>query len=70
MERTAVTSKDIAIVGYDSGARTLEIAFRGGGVYHYSNVPADVYQALMAAPSHGTYFNQNIKDKYSCKKVN
>ena len=69
MQHTAVKSRDIAIVGYDAASSTLEIAFRNGGVYRYNGVPQQEYQNLMAAPSHGTYFNQNIKDKYSCTKV-
>ncbi len=69
MERIAVKSRDIAIVGYDPPTQALEIAFRNGGVYRYADVPAEVHQSLMAAASHGTYFNQNIKDRYSCSKV-
>ena len=69
MERTAVRSKDIAIVGYDAGTALLEVTFRGGGVYQYTKVPAEIHQELMRAESHGTYFNQNIKDKFACTKV-
>ena len=69
MERTAVRSRDIAIVGYDSKTSTLEVTFRNGGVYHYFGVPAEVYKTLMTAPSQGTYFNQDIKEKYPYRKV-
>lgn len=69
MERVAVKSRDIAIVGYDPSTQALEIAFRNGGVYRYAGVPAEVHQNLMTAASHGTYFNQNIKDRYACAKL-
>ena len=69
MERVAVRSRDIAIVGYDPETQILEIAFRNGGVYRYSGVPVNVHQSLMSAPSHGTYFNQTIKDQYSSTKL-
>ena len=69
MERMAVQSKDLAIVGYDPATETLEIAFRNGGVYRYSGVPAEIHKNLMAAASHGAFFNQNIKDKFTCEKV-
>lgn len=69
MERKAVRSKDIAIIGYDKEEALLEIAFRNGGVYHYSQVPETIYQALMKAPSCGSYFNQEIKDKYHYQKI-
>ncbi|MCM8776160.1 MAG: KTSC domain-containing protein, partial [Candidatus Omnitrophica bacterium] len=64
MERKAIRSRDLAVVGYDSETQTLEIAFRSGGVYHYRGVPQDIYQALMSAPSHGRYFNDQIRNKY------
>ena len=69
MERTAVRSRDIAIVGYNPSTSTLEVAFRNGAVYHYTSVPADVYKNLMAAPSHGIYFGRHIKDKFPYKKA-
>ena len=69
MERVAVESHDIAVVGYARETRELEITFRRGGVYHYQNVPESVYRELMAAPSVGSYFSQNIKDKYPCRKA-
>lgn len=69
MERTAVRSRDIAIVGYDSETSTLEIAFRIGGVYHYSGVPEEVYRTLMTTSSQGIYFDQQIKHQYPHKKI-
>lgn len=69
MERTAVRSRDIAVIGYDPITRTLEIAFRSGGVYHYSGVPEDVYKTLMAVSSRGKYFEQSIKYKFPYRRV-
>lgn len=69
MERTAVRSREIAIIGHDGRSRTLEIAFRSGGVYHYSGVSEEVHQALLKAPSQGIYFSQNIKEKYPYQKI-
>lgn len=70
MERIAVRSRDIAIVGYETQTSTLEIAFRIGGVYRYSRVPAAVYQELLKAPSQGMYFDQHIKHQYPYRKIN
>ena len=69
MQRTAVRSRDIAIVGYDPETKTLEIAFRIGGVYHYSGVSEEVYQGLLTSPSQGIFFDQRIKGKYPYTKV-
>jgi len=69
MERLAVKSTEIAIVGYDRPSQKLEITFRKGGVYLYDGVPEAIHQELLNAPSIGTYFTQKIKDQYACTKV-
>ena len=69
IERQAVRSRDIAVVGYDPDQAVLEITFRQGGVYQYAGVPLEIHRDLIGAASHGTYFNRNIKEKYSCIKL-
>ncbi len=62
MKRKSVDSSNIASIGYDEHSQTLEIEFNSGRIYQYFNVPSSEYNALMNASSHGTYFNQNIKN--------
>ena len=69
MQRIPVTSSDLSSVGYDSGSQTLEIQFNSGGIYQYFNVPSNVYEGLMSAPSHGKYFHTYIKNSYSWQKL-
>ena len=69
MERVAVESREIAIVGYDSQARILEVAFRRGGVYQYTQVPEKIHQDLLAAKSLGIFFEQNIKEQFPYQKI-
>jgi hypothetical protein len=52
------SSSNVVSAGYSRG--TLEIEFKGGRVYNYSDVPPDIYAGLMAAPSPGAYVNQFI----------
>lgn len=61
MNRQKVDSSDLASVGYDPQAQTLEVEFNHGEVYQYYNVPKSVYDGLMNASSHGQYFDRNIK---------
>lgn len=68
MERQPVSSSNLVSVGYDPTNETLEIEFKGGSIYRYFNVPAFEHERLMAASSHGVYFNANIKDKYSFER--
>ena len=69
MQRTPVSSSNLASVGYDASSATLEIAFNEGGVYQYYQVPESVYHGLMAASSKGRYFDSMIKKVYSCHKI-
>jgi hypothetical protein len=74
MEYVEVESSQIEAIGFGDGfygPETLGIQFpptrkqaaagQPGSEYHYANVPPRTHQALMAAPSIGSYFGQNIK---------
>lgn len=54
---------------YNSATQTFEIEFSNGSIYKYQNVPADLYQGLVTAPSQGQYFNEYIKEKYAFDQV-
>lgn len=70
MERLRVSSSNLASVGYDETNEILEIEFNHGGIYQYFDVPSSVYEGLMNASSHGTYFDSNIKKAgYRYKKI-
>jgi len=70
VERSAVRSTDIAIVGYEKDTQTLEIAFRSGHIYRYRDVPEAIYESLMKSESHGSYFRDHIREKFACDKIN
>ena len=47
----------------------LQLEFRSRAVYRYFGVPAAVHEALLAAPSKGTYFNRAIRGRYAYVRV-
>lgn len=68
--RVPVSSSKIASVGHDSEAKTLYVEFKNGHVYRYDAIPQKVYDGLMKAESHGTFFDDEIKDAgYEFKKL-
>ncbi|MEI6235704.1 MAG: KTSC domain-containing protein [Planctomycetota bacterium] len=69
MRHKAVASSALVSVGYDPKSETLEIEFPSGHVYQYFGVSADAYKALMNADSIGSHFNAEIRDCYSCIRV-
>ncbi|WP_439835328.1 KTSC domain-containing protein [Aeromonas enteropelogenes] len=69
MERTPVSSSNVASVGYDHISLTLEIEFHNGGIYQYYDVPEDIYSALMNAGSIGSFFSYNIRNHYPTQRI-
>jgi ATP-dependent DNA helicase RecG len=64
MKRIPVISSALASVGYDPQQQILEIEFNNGGLYQYFEVSPQIYQELMSADSHGTYFNHQIREVF------
>lgn len=69
MERTPVSSSDIASIGYDEDNQILEVEFNSGSVYQYSGVPSSEYDGIMNADSKGKYLHANIKNRYPFVKL-
>jgi KTSC domain len=69
MERFAINSSNVASAGYDALTTTLEVEFVNGNVYQYFDVPEQVYQAFVQAPSPGQFLNANIKGSYRYARV-
>ncbi|MFR5263994.1 KTSC domain-containing protein [Clostridium sp.] len=68
MNMISVISSNLIAVGYDETTMTLRIQFTNG-TYDYFNVPSNVYEQLMTAPSKGSYHNRFIKNSYSYKRI-
>lgn len=69
MNRTPVSSSNVASVGYDEETQTLEVEFRNGSVYQYAGFSEGAYKAFMSASSKGRYLHKRIKGKYAYRKV-
>ena len=61
-----VPATEIKKLKYDTKTESLYVTFVGGKkAYWYPNVPKEKVQEMMAAPSKGEYFMQNIHDQHS-----
>lgn len=70
MKKYPVDSEAMTSVGYDADAKILEIQFKtGGALRQFYNVPASVFDDMMAAESQGEFFNTEINGKYSEKRI-
>ena len=67
MQRQNVTSSTVASIGYYEIDQILEVEFKNKVapiIYHYFDVPKEVYQKMMDSASVGKFVHENIKDKY------
>jgi KTSC domain len=64
-----VISSALVSVKYDGATGDMQIRFVNGRTYLYSNVPPEVYEALLNAESKGTLFNAQIRDRYPCRQL-
>ena len=69
MKRMPVESTTLRSVGYSKKNKILQLEFSSREVYDYYEVPDYVYMGLMKADSHGSYFNQEIKDHYNFTRL-
>lgn len=60
----AVTSSNIAAIGYNSNEMTLFVRFHSGALYRYDGVPQADWVAFNAADSKGQHLNKSIKPRY------
>jgi hypothetical protein len=69
MQRQPVSSSSVDSIGYDDAPRTLEIAFKTGGVYRYYGVEAEVFEQLMKASSKGRFVNAYVRNAYPFSRI-
>jgi hypothetical protein len=54
---------------YDPAKRQLWVTFVTGRRYIYNDVPPEIFEAFKTAPSRGTFFNHEIRDRYTFREV-
>jgi KTSC domain len=64
-----VQSSALRAVAYQPSTKELQIRFCSGPSYVYEDVPTEVHATLMAAESKGSYFSENIREAYRCRKL-
>ena len=69
MKRHIVESSTLLTIAYDLDRQILQLEFRDHATYNYFDVPADVYQALLDAPSIGGYFNRYIRAAFKYVRI-
>ena len=60
-----VTSSNVAALGYDDPSRTLAVKFNSGSLYHYMDVPPELYAEAMKAKSIGSFLSERVSRKFA-----
>lgn len=69
MEKVPVQSKGIDWIAYDEAAQMLYVHFGSSRTYRYFDVPPEVYDWLLRAPSKGKFVNRLVKDRYRYERL-
>ena len=69
MNVIAVESSTLATIAYDGTRELLQLEFNSRALYQYFGVPLTVHEALLRAPSKGSYFNQAIRVKFAYSRI-
>jgi hypothetical protein len=65
----AVTSSNLAAIGYDPQKKILAVQFRSGAIFHYAGVSLETATAFYAAESKGKHFAHAIRGLYQGEKM-
>ena len=60
-EAVPLHSTLLAAASYQAEAALLCLEFRDGAIYCYRDVPQEIYEGLLTAPSKGVYCNRQIR---------
>jgi hypothetical protein len=63
-----VESEAVAEIDYDSDTSRMFVRFAKGNWYTYFAVPAQTYEAFVAAPSHGCFFSERVRDRFPFRR--
>lgn len=69
MERKRVNASKIRSVGYEPSTQTLELEFSSGAIVQYGRVSAELYRRFLAAPSPNSFFEDNIEESFTGRRV-
>jgi hypothetical protein len=67
--RGPTVKSNLRSVRYHAEEQVLEVEFHAGGLCQYYGVPAEVYQALLAAEARDEYFEKNIRFRFRHRHI-
>jgi hypothetical protein len=69
IEMKKVSAGKLRAIGYDAGARVLQIEFDDGRVMQYQAVGQEMWRRLSTSGSMSSYFRDNIEEEFTARRV-
>ena len=69
LEMMAVSSSWISNLAYDKGLRYATMVLKDGHIYKILKLPFKIFEEWYYAHSKGTFFNENIRNKYTIQRL-
>lgn len=69
IEMKKVSVGKLRAIGYDAGARVLQIEFDDGRVMQYQAVGQEMWRRLSTSGSMSSYFRDNIEEEFTARRV-
>jgi lysyl-tRNA synthetase, class II len=69
LDAIKLTSSSLVMAHYDPEQGRLRLQFRDGAHYQYFDVPRDIVNQLLSAPSKGYFFNRFIRGRFEHAKI-
>lgn len=54
---------------YDATSQELVVELMNGKAYVYEDVPRETYDAFLAAPSKGAFYNAQVRDEFYFREL-
>jgi len=63
-QKTEINGTFFSKTSYDPASSCLYVFFNDGSIYSYPNVPAQLYRQLAANSDPGSFFSEEVRDKF------
>ena len=69
IEMKKVSAGKLRAIGYDAGARVLQVEFDDGRVMQYQAVGQEMWRRLSTSGSMSSYFRDNVEEEFTARRV-
>lgn len=69
IEMKKVSSGKLRAIGYDAGARVLQVEFDDGRLMQFQSVGQELWRRLSSSSSMSSYFRDNIEDEFTSRRI-